>query len=140
VEPIGTLPVHTNDHYMQFWIGYQDGSILRDNSDPSGNFPHFGDCPSGNSAEFCAGWKFGWNMEEAEINPPSPSKCPEKRYLIYMNRNKAEKIAAIGLLGVLVTKSCAWWVVTMGPDGNSTKTAAITIAVSSLPDLNSSSS
>ncbi|MFZ0514742.1 MAG: hypothetical protein WAM14_24270 [Candidatus Nitrosopolaris sp.] len=76
-EPIGTLPVHTNDNYMQFYIGLNDGAMLRDNSDPSGNYPYFGDCPSGQTTEFCMGWKFGWNYQEAEINPPSPSKCPE---------------------------------------------------------------
>ena len=75
--PIGTLPAQTDDHYMQFYIGMEDGGILRDNSDPSGNYPHFGDCPSGQTAEFCAGWKFGWNNDEALINPSEPvdSKC-----------------------------------------------------------------
>ncbi|HXP52350.1 MAG TPA: hypothetical protein VN922_20520 [Bacteroidia bacterium] len=76
-SPIGTLPVDTNDNYTEFWIGYNDGAILRDNSDPSGNVPHFGDCPSNQTSEFCAGWKFGWYNEEALINPPDPSdpKC-----------------------------------------------------------------
>jgi hypothetical protein len=75
--PIGTFPVQTDDNYRSFWIGYEDGGLLRDNSDPPGNFPHFGDCPSGQTAEFCAGWKFGWNFEESQINPPDPSdpKC-----------------------------------------------------------------
>jgi len=76
-DPIGTLPVQTDDNYRSFWIGYEDGALLRDNSDPSENFPTFGDCPSGQTAEFCTGWKFGWNFEESQINPPSPgdSKC-----------------------------------------------------------------
>jgi hypothetical protein len=77
LEPIGTRPPYTNDQYMQFYIGLYDGSLLRDNSDPSGNFPHFGDCPSGQTSEFCTGWHFGWNYNEAEINPPSPANCPE---------------------------------------------------------------
>jgi hypothetical protein len=76
-SPIGTLPIDTSDNYTEFWIGYNDGAILRDNSDPSGNVPHFGDCPSNQTSEFCAGWKFGWYNEEALINPPDPSdpKC-----------------------------------------------------------------
>jgi hypothetical protein len=75
--PIGTFPVQTDDNYRSFWIGFEDGTILRDNSDPSGNYRAFGDCPSGQSAEFCKGWNFGWYFDEAQINPPDPSdpKC-----------------------------------------------------------------
>jgi hypothetical protein len=75
LEPIGTLPAHTNDNYIHFYIGFHDGSTLRDNSDPSGNST-LGTCPSGHSTEYCAGYSFGWNNDESVINPPSPVNCP----------------------------------------------------------------
>jgi hypothetical protein len=75
-EPIGTLPTHPDDNYKLFYEGYHDGSLLRDSSDPGEDPNNNPNCPLGHSTEYCAGFKFGWNNDEALINPPDDYDCP----------------------------------------------------------------
>jgi hypothetical protein len=57
---LGTWPAHSSDSYRDFYQGW----IAGDNaySAGEGHNVYNGNCPLGHSAEFCAGWKFGFNI------------------------------------------------------------------------------
>jgi hypothetical protein len=57
-----TLPVHTDDNYKNFYIGYQDSQVQEDH-DYATNHLHFDSCPSAHTQEYCFGWKAGYNQE-----------------------------------------------------------------------------
>jgi hypothetical protein len=57
---LGTWPVHSSDNYRDFYQGW----IAGDNAYTAGEGHNIynGNCPLAHSAEFCAGWKFGFNI------------------------------------------------------------------------------
>ena len=59
-KDLGTLPVHTNDNYRQFYLGMDQGG---DAYNLVGGLHRFlEDGPPGHSEEYYAGWKFGYGF------------------------------------------------------------------------------
>jgi hypothetical protein len=59
-------PAYTNDNYSDFYLGMYQGANAAvkgyDNSDM-----HYDSCPLGHTAEYCAGWKSGYNHDADEL-------------------------------------------------------------------------
>jgi hypothetical protein len=57
---LGTLPTHTNNNYRQFYLGLDEGGDAYWMVD--GLHYALYNCPPGHTAEYCAGWKFGYSL------------------------------------------------------------------------------
>jgi hypothetical protein len=55
---LGKLPTQTNDDYVAFYQGWKTGDAAY--TAQEGHNIDLSKCPSGHSAEFCAGYKFGY--------------------------------------------------------------------------------
>jgi hypothetical protein len=58
---LGTLPAHSTDNYNDFYLGEHGGSDAYWAAQGHNTTAYY-NCPSGHSAEFCAGWKFEWGI------------------------------------------------------------------------------
>ena len=60
-----TLPAHTDDNYMDFFVGYYNAAVDADNhnGDSSGYV-----CCSGHTQEYCLGYKAGYSYESYLLN------------------------------------------------------------------------
>ena len=57
---LGTLPAHTNDNYRDFYLGLDQGGDAYNLVDGLHRFLENG--PPGHTAEYYAGWKFGYGL------------------------------------------------------------------------------
>ena len=57
---LGKLPVHTSDNYRQFYLGIYEGDDAYNLVDGGHYFLYKG--PPGHTAEYYAGWKFGYSL------------------------------------------------------------------------------
>ena len=62
-----TLPMHTDDNYVHFYIGEHDGAVKADSDDSKDNLGYHG-CPTGHTQEYCAGFKDDYNSEGYLLN------------------------------------------------------------------------
>jgi hypothetical protein len=70
IKSLGTLPTHTNDNYIHFYIGYSDGASKIDHNYGK----DYSTCPSGHTQEYCMGYKFGYNNDDMVLS--EPDDCP----------------------------------------------------------------
>jgi hypothetical protein len=65
-----TLPLHTNDNYMEFYIGYRDGMTAQDGDYNAGYNQRHYECTSGpnHTREYCNGYYNGYEEEGHLLN------------------------------------------------------------------------
>ena len=59
-------PAHTNDNYLDYYIGVYNGAVAADNDNNADGTHNY--CPSGHTQEYCVGHKAGYSVEEYLLN------------------------------------------------------------------------
>ena len=81
----GSLPSDTNDNYNAFYAGFHHGMVGADQAysgaapGPKPIFDNHNNllCPPGHTSEYCAGYIFGYNIEDMANDPPNPANLTE---------------------------------------------------------------
>jgi hypothetical protein len=57
------LPADTNDNYMHYYVGFDNGALATDMENHFSTTYYHGGCPADKTEEYCTGFKAGWNYE-----------------------------------------------------------------------------
>ena len=72
-----TLPAHTNDNYMHYYVGFENGATAADKENNYSTTYYHGGCPTqptwspSHTKEYCAGYKAGWNQRDLVVTRTS---------------------------------------------------------------------
>ena len=67
------LPATTNDNFMHYYIGFDNGAWAADAENQNTTTYYHGNCGVGHTDEYCTGFKAGWNYEANALGPPPRS-------------------------------------------------------------------
>jgi hypothetical protein len=62
---LGSIPVHNQ---KDFYLGMYQGGVIGDKEHGTGVQPYQSRCPSGHTAEYCAGFRFGFQWAEYALD------------------------------------------------------------------------
>jgi hypothetical protein len=64
------LPATTDDNYLNYYIGFDNGAWAADAENQVRTTYYHGNCGVGHTDEYCTGFKAGWNYEANALGPP----------------------------------------------------------------------
>jgi len=80
------LPTTTDDSYLNYYIGFDNGAWAADAENQHSTIYYHGNCGVGHTDEYCTGFKAGWNYEANALGPPPSTahttneSCPPGMY------------------------------------------------------------